>query len=147
MKLPAGVARLLAGMPSHGSLEQAFPLLSVDAMGLPHVCLLSRAQLEPLPSGVLALVGSPGTRANIARTGVATLIAVDEDGAHYCKLRRTHSLETPWALAAAFTLVGYKPDPSPVPLAPMAYVPDRGLEEAERWSQGVALLGQLREHL
>jgi hypothetical protein len=141
--LPQAVASLLAGRPTQGRIEQAFPVLTVDDAGFPHVCLLSRAQLQPTPTGLTALVSSPRTRANLRRRGIATLIAMTAEAAHYCKLRLIGSIEEPWALAAAFELVEHKADQSPVPLSPATYVPTNELEAAEQWDRGLALLRQL----
>ena len=140
MDLPQAVTSLLSGLPAHGQAEQAFPFLTVDEAGFPHVCLLSRAQVEPHQAGLLALVGSRRTRANLLRAGAATLIAVTPTAAHYCKLLMTRSIEEPWALAAAFDLVEHKVDPSPVPLTPLTYVPNAEVEAAEQWERGVAML-------
>lgn len=138
--LPPAVAALLIGLPAHGRTEQAFPVLTVDDAGFPHVCLLSRAQLQPTPTGLTALVSSQRTRINLLSRGVATLIAVTPGAAHYCKLRLIESIERTWALAAAFELVEHKADRCPVPLSPTTYVPTLELEAAEQWARGLALL-------
>ena len=48
--LPQEVVHFLAGGPVMGSAEQVVPLLTVDANGLPHACLLCRAQLDANPA-------------------------------------------------------------------------------------------------
>jgi hypothetical protein len=141
--LPPSVAALLAGLPEHGQAEQAFPLLTVDEAGFPHVCLVSRAQLQADRGAVRTLVTSARTRANLLRDRTATLIAVGSGEAYYCKLRATMWIDEPWALAASLELVEHKVDRSPVPLAPMMYVPTTELEKAEQWDRGVALLRRL----
>jgi hypothetical protein len=138
--LPQAVAALLSGLPARGRAEQAFPVLTIDDAGFPHVCLLSRAQLQPTPTGLMALVSSRRTRTNLLSRGVATLIAVTPAAAHYCKLQLTESIEQTWALAAAFELVEHTVDRSPVPLTPATYVPTAKLEAAEQWDRGLALL-------
>ncbi len=131
-------------MPQHGQAEQAFPLLTVDEARFPHVCLLSRAQLQADRRTVRVLVTSPRTRANLLRDRTATLVAVGIRDAHYCKLRTTTWIDEAWALAASLELVEHKTDRSPVPLTPMTYVPNADLERAEQWDRGVELLRQLR---
>lgn len=151
MELPQPVVSLLTGWPQVGRPEQAFPFLTVDESGFPHVCLLSRAQLEPVPAGLLALVSSRRTRAHLLRPGspaaVATLIAVTPAAAHYCKLRMTRSIDEPAALASAFDLVEHKADESPVPLAAMTYVPTAELADAEQWDRGAVQLRRLASML
>ena len=84
MSVPAGLARLLAGRPAIGAREQAFPFLTVDEGGFPHVALLSRAEVGVSPDGseVLAVVAGRRTRANLERDRRAGLIAVGGTTAH-----------------------------------------------------------------
>src|SRR5437588_12938945 len=95
MNVPAGVAQLLSGRPLVGAQEQAFPFLTVDDEGFPHVALLSRAEMELGRGGIeiLAAIASPGTRDNVLRGGRAAFIAIGGTTAHYTKLALKRTLE------------------------------------------------------
>src|ERR1044072_1114798 len=89
MSVPVELALLLEGWPRPEQDEQAFPFVTVDEDGFPHVMLLCTAELVATPdrSALLVAVASLNARANLARRGVATLIAADGAAAHYAKLR------------------------------------------------------------
>lgn len=143
--LPAALAVLLAGQPAPGATEQAFPFLTVDPEGYPHVALLSRAEVETGPAGdaVLVAVASRQTRANLARDGRCTLIAVAGDTAHYAKFRVSASIPTPELLGCELRLTAYKADSLGIPLSPIAFTTTGELAELEHWDRSAALLEQL----
>ncbi|MBV9047720.1 MAG: hypothetical protein JOY58_05605 [Solirubrobacterales bacterium] len=61
-------------------------MLTVDADGFPHVCLLSRAELEAGVSEIRGVIASQTTSANLKRSRRATLMVIDPAAAWYCKL-------------------------------------------------------------
>lgn len=145
--VPEAVTSLLAGRPEPGRDDQAFVFLTVDAVGFPHVALLSRAELDVSPAGdaVLAVVASRRTRQNLERDGRATLVAVSGDTAHYLKLELVRSLEGSGQLGCVLRPVEHVADSLGIPLSPLGYLPTRELAELETWQQSAALLAQLAE--
>jgi hypothetical protein len=145
MKLPDELARQLAGRPAPGQREQAFPFLTVDAGGFPHVALLSRAELDvgPGQATVLAVVASRGTRENLARDGRAGLIAVSDTTAHYAKLKVVRSRADGDLLGCELELTEYKADSLGIPLSPVAFTATAGLAALEDWRRSDELLRQL----
>ncbi|HWG02334.1 MAG TPA: hypothetical protein VG164_10890 [Trebonia sp.] len=124
MTVPAGLARLLAGRPDVGAAEQAFPLLTVDDAGFPHVALLSKAEIDVTPDGsaVLAVIASRRTRANLGRDGRAGLIAIGGTVAHYAKLSVVRAIDTPAALGCVLRVAEHKADSLGIPLSPIGFV-------------------------
>lgn len=147
MIVPGEVARLLAGRPEIGAAEQAFPFLTVDEAGFPHVALLSRAELEVMPDGsrVLAVIASSRTRANLARDGRAGLIAVAGTIAHYAKLRVLHTIDTPAALGCVLQAVEHKADSLGIALSPIGFVTTPELGSLEDWGASQRLLHALAD--
>ena len=134
MTVPRELVAMLEGAPVVGAREQAFPFITVDAGGFPHPALLSRAELEVGPAGELhAALRSRRTRANLERSGLATLIAVEGRTAHYVKLRVARSLAVHDLLACVFEVVEHKPDSLGIPLAPVTYEVTAEITQAERW--------------
>jgi hypothetical protein len=102
--------------------------------GFPHPALLSRAELEVGPAGELhAALRSRRTRANLERSGLAALIAVEGRTAHYVKLRVARSLAVHDLLACVFEIVEHKRDSLGIPLAPVTYEVTAEITRAERW--------------
>lgn len=147
--LPPEVARLLTGIPEINGDEQAFPFLTVDDAGYPHVALLSRRELEPQADGdtLLAVVASPRTRANLERDGRACLVAVDGDVAYSVKLQLVRSLLEPDAIAAAFAVVEHKADSAGLPLTGIRFRPTPELVRLEHWDRTAELLIRLAADL
>ena len=135
MTVPRELVAMLEGAPVVGAREQAFPFITVDAGGFPHPALLSRAEMEVGPAGddLHAALRSRRTRANLERSGLATLIAVEGRTAHYVKLRVARSLAVHDLLACVFEVVEHKPDSLGIPLAPVTYEVTAGIARAERW--------------
>jgi hypothetical protein len=147
MTVPGELARLLAGWPLAGVAEQAFPFLTIDEAGFPHVVLLSRAELDVAPDGgtVLAVIASPRTRANLARSGRATLIAISGTTAHCTKLAVRRVIETEAALGCALAMTEHKADSLGIPLTPVSYVPPPELAALESWEASRDLLSRLAQ--
>jgi AhpD family alkylhydroperoxidase len=143
--LPAALAALLAGRPAPDSTEQAFPLLTVDAAGFPHVALLSRAEIEVSPAGdgLLAAIASERTRANLLRDRRCTVIAVGGQTAHYAKFTVCATLSAPPLLGCELRLADYKADSLGIDLSPVEYAATSGLAQLEHWDRSQALLGRL----
>lgn len=145
MSVPDDVGALLGGFPDSDSHEQAFPVLSVDELGFPHVALLSRAELglSTTDQEILAVVGSARTKANISRDGRATLIAIGGTTAHYLKLRLARSMLCGSALGCAFHVVGHKRDTLGIPLTPIGFRTTEALARAEQWVESRKILETL----
>src|SRR5262245_49186078 len=143
--VPDQLAELLEGAPEVDADEQAFPFLTVDDQGFPHVALLSRSELDVQPgrAEVLAAVGSPRTRANLRRDGRAGLVAVGGTVAHYAKLRVTRSLELDGLLGCALEVVEHKGDSLGIPLQPIGFRTSAEVARAERWEASARLLRAL----
>jgi hypothetical protein len=123
------------------------PVLTVDEAGFPHAALLSRAELDVSPdrSAVLAVVASTRTRANLARDGRATLIAVGGTTAHYAKLRVTGSITGTGALGCRLAVAEHTADSLGIPLSPVGFTATAGIGQLERWPDSRSLLARLRE--
>jgi hypothetical protein len=144
-EVPASLAGLLAGSPEVGAHEQAFPFLTVDDAGFPHVALLSRSELD-VPadrSAVLAAIYSTRTRANLGRDGHAGLIAVGGTTAYYAKLRVTHSVELEGMLGCAMELVELKDDSYGIRLDPIGFTTTEQIAAMDRWESCARVLAAL----
>lgn len=144
MMLPIELREAALGLPRIGAWEQMLPLLTVDESGYPHVCLLSRAELEVDGNRVLAVIASPTTAANLVRSGTATLVVIDADHATYIKLDVLYTLEDLGCLAVTFTLHAVKRDAAGVALMPARYEVAEHLVITESWRRTEALLDRLR---
>lgn len=142
--IPATVVAALTGIPEPGVPEQALPLLTVDEAGFPHVCLLSRAEVEADERELRAAVLSRRTRANLDRDGRACLVLIEGTTAHYLKLRLHRQVEAAGRLAAAFELVEHRPDSLGIPLDPLLFTPTEQLAQLEQWDASAAALDALR---
>ena len=146
MGLPDPVARSIAAPVEPGSAAQAFPFLTVDAGGLPHVALLSGRELRVGGDGsLLVAVAGAGTQANLRERGVATLVAVEGTTAHSVKLRVRSVADAPPLLGAVLDVVegGHKADSLGIPLRPIAYDVHPDLARLERWDRTDAVLRAL----
>lgn len=145
VSIPAELAGLLSGRPGLGQREQAFPFLTVDENGFPHVALLSRAEIEVDADAdeILAVVASERTSANLRRDGRAGLIAVNGTVASYAKLRVTRMLDAGEALGCAMTVTEYKADSLGIPLEPVSFVTTAEIAQMENWDASERLLRRL----
>ena len=144
MSVPAELALLLETWPRPDQDEQAFPFVTVDADGFPHVMLLCTAELLATNDrgAILVAVASANARANLARSGVATLIAADGAAAHYAKLRVTETEEHDYFTVYTCHLAHYKRDSLGIPLRPMDFHATQEVAENERWASTRAALTQ-----
>jgi hypothetical protein len=145
LRVPAELAGLLTGAPAVGQHEQAFPFLTVDEAGFPHVALLSRSELEVTPDrrAVLAAIYSSRTRANLVRDGRAGLIAIGGTVAHYAKLRVVRTVEGDGLLGAVLELTELKDDSYGIPLEPIGFVTTEQVAAVDRWEVSARLLREL----
>jgi hypothetical protein len=143
--VPDELAALLEGAPGVDADEQAFPFLTVDEGGFPHVALLSRSELDVAPgrTEVLVAVGSPRTRANLRRDGRAGLIAVGGTVAHYAKLRVVRRIELHGLLGCALAVVEHKGDSLGIPLRPIGFRTSAEIARLERWEASAQVLRAL----
>lgn len=141
--LPQEVVLFLAGGPVMGSAEQVVPLLSVDANGLPHACLLSRAQLDASSAEVRAAVTSLGTRANLRRGGGALILVTLGDTVHHCKLGVLRARDSHGVLLVAFEPLEHKADTLGIPLEPMTFVASPWIASLEHWDETAVMLRSL----
>jgi hypothetical protein len=147
MNVPNQIAELLRGWPQPGLHEQAFPLVTVDDGGYPHVALLSRSEMDVAPGevAVLAVIGSSRTRANLARDGKAALIATGATSAYYLKLQLLRSIEDEGAMGCAFEAVEFKEDSLGIPLTPMGFQATDDIARMEMWERSGRILSRLAE--
>jgi hypothetical protein len=146
--VPAELALLLETWPRPEHDEQAFPFVTVDADGFPHVMLLCTAELLATHdrSALLVAVASANGRANLARNGVATLIAADGAAAHYAKLRVHETEEHDHFTVYTCHVAHYKRDSLGIPLRPMDFRATKQVAENERWAGTRAALTRRRQH-
>jgi hypothetical protein len=144
MTVPHEIVAVLAGQPEVGSWEPMFPFLTIDEPGFPHVCLLSRAELEADENHVYAALASRTTVSNLRRRPVATLVVVLADSAHYAKLRAVHTSASVPA-GVIFEVVSSVRDSLAIPLRPPRYLVTSSLPVAEAWAQSAGLLSLLTQ--
>ncbi len=141
---PDEVQRALCGWPEVGIWDQMFAMLTVDSEGFPHVCLLSRAELEAGVSEIRAVIASQTTSANLQRSGRATLVVIDPTAAWYCKLEvLSLRVEGEEPLAAKFQIVSVKRDSADVALKPALFMPTAAVSIEEDWKRSKRLLAAL----
>jgi hypothetical protein len=141
--IPDEVRSALYGWPQVGIWDQMFTMLTVDADGFPHVCLLSRAQLDTGVSEVRAVIASRTTSANLQRSRRATLIVVGTTVAWYCKMEVLALRVEDGALAAKFHVASVKRDSAGVALQPARFMPTAAVATEEDWQRGKRLLAAL----
>lgn len=134
----------LAGRPRVGQREQAFSLITVGADGQPHICHLSRAELEADATAVRAVVTSRTARADLGRRGRATLVVVAGREVHSVHLALDRTVEAGDATGLAFAVVGHTTSGMGIVLEPMAYTVPDDLPDREAWDRSQALLEALR---
>lgn len=144
ISVPAELALLLETWPRPEQDEQAFPFVTVDEDGFPHVMLLCTAELLATTdrSALLVAVASASARGNLARNGVATLIAADGAAAHYAKLRVHSSEEHARFTVYTCHVAHYKRDSLGIPLRPMDFHATKEVAENEKWASTRAALLQ-----
>lgn len=145
VKVPEDLATLLEGRPDTGAAEQAFPFLTVDDAGYPHVALLSRAELDVRAdrAAILAVVASVRTRVNLRRDGRAGLIVIGGTVAHYAKMRVWSLHEDEGVLGSVLEVVGHKRDTFGIPLTPIGFRTTEQVATADDWQRSARLLNDL----
>lgn len=126
--------------------HQAFPLLTVDDEGYPHVCLLASEQFVVEPSGehIAVSIAGRGTAANLKARGKATLVAVEGQVAHYVKCRVVDAEVVEGREGFMLEVHGYKADSAGVDLRSLAFRFSAQLAIEERWSRDRAVLAAVR---
>jgi hypothetical protein len=142
MTVPPEVVAALAGSPEVGAWEPMFPLLTVDESGFPHVCLLSRAELDSDLHHVYAVLASPTTVTNLSRRPAATLMVIVDDCAYYLKLGVIH-VSGSGLQAVVFEVISSVSDSLAIPLTPPRYLVASSLPVAEAWARSAELLSSL----
>ncbi len=143
--VPAAVVEALAGYPNVGVVDVMIPLLTVDSAGYPHVCLLSRAELDADADRIYAVVASPTTKSNLTRDRRATLVVFQSAAAHYCKLDVIALEEDGGHLGVAFAVSSSKVDgDGSVDMEPPRYLPTDAIASGEHWVHSRELLASLR---
>ncbi|HLI40656.1 MAG TPA: hypothetical protein VKV35_03315 [Streptosporangiaceae bacterium] len=143
MTTPPEVVAMLAGRPAVGAWEPMFPLLTADDRGFPHVCLLSRSELDADGQHVYAVLASRNTIANVRRDGKATLLAVGGETAVSVKLGVTESIDDDGWLGIACRVVSVKRDSLRLPLRPPQYLVSEAVSVTEDWARSERLLAAL----
>jgi hypothetical protein len=140
--VPAELALLLATWPQPDRDEQAFPFVTIDDDGFPHVMMLCTAELLATPDrdALLVAIASRTAQGNLARTPMATLIAADGSAAHYAKLRVHDSTEHDGFVVYTCHVARYKRDSLGIPLRPMDFRATKEVAENERWTTTRAVL-------
>jgi hypothetical protein len=140
--VPSELALLLATWPQPDRDEQAFPFVTVDENGFPHVMLLCTAELLATDDrdALLVAIASRTARTNLARTPMATLIAADGAAAHYTKLRVHAATEHDGFTIYTCHVAHHKRDSIGIPLRPMDFHATKEIAESERWTSTQAAL-------
>jgi hypothetical protein len=149
VNVPEALAELIRPAEAARPLDQAFPLLTVDESGYPHVALLASAQLgvDAGASVLLASVAGTNTRANLVRDRRATLLAVDGVALHVTKVDVVATVEGDDRTGFALQVASYRLDSAGTALHPMLFARSDELVAAERWDKDTAILGRLRDEL
>ncbi|MHB8244288.1 MAG: hypothetical protein ACYDGN_02885 [Acidimicrobiales bacterium] len=142
--VPPEVVATLAGHPAVGALDQAFVLVTVDDEGVPDICLLSRSEMDADSRQVRAVVAGRKARANLARSGRATLIVVAGGVPTYLALRCGAMVEREGAVGVALSVTRVLRDDIGIELHPIMFRVEERLAATERWDRSTALLGELR---
>jgi hypothetical protein len=124
-------------------MDEAIPLITVDPALFPHVCLLSRAQLDADDAEILAAIHSHHTREHLARTHTAGMIVVVDDSAHYVKLAVDRHISFDKVHGYAFRVVGHKMDRTGEALVGMQFFVSSQLPIWEDWETSGAVLTRL----
>lgn len=143
MIVPPELCAAVRGTPTIGTWDVMVPFLTVDEAGFPHVCLLSRAELDADAESVYAVLASPTTIANLRRDGRATVIAVAQDAAVYCKLTAEKSIVDGGWLGVRFSVASVKRDGLNIPLRPPGYLVTTDLAGTENWAHSTDLMTRL----
>jgi hypothetical protein len=145
LDVPEPVAALVTGRPGVNETEQAFPLLTTDPAGFPHVALVSRSEVEVSADRrrLVAAVASKRTSHNILRTGRTTLVAVGGTTAHYVKLEMVAHHEASGLLGCELAVVDAVADSLGIELSPILFRTSADLARSEHWDRTKELLSTM----
>ena len=143
--IPSSMVEALDGYPEVGVADAMIPLLTVDEAGYPHVCLLSRAELNADSSHVYAVVASPVTKSNLLRDRRATLVVFTPRSANYAKLDANGFKENGHLMGIVFDLHSMKEDGNEsFHMEVPRYMPTDEIATMEHWDLTRALLADLQ---
>ncbi|MCP2320168.1 hypothetical protein APR12_005549 [Nocardia amikacinitolerans] len=143
MSIPEEVQQAIAGLPAIGAWNPMFSFLTIDAGGFPHVCLLSRAELDTDGEHVFAVLASRGSIGNIERTETATLMVVGEETALYLKLRVHKRFEEDDRRGFVLVPDSIKRDTLHTPLRSPGYLATEAVAASEKWDRTARLLARM----
>lgn len=141
--IPPEVETVLRGASETGQWETVITLITVDGAGVPDICLLSRTELDSADGNVLAAVASTKARANLTRSGRATLW-VWTPVPTYLALRVVKAIPAGELTGYEFELTRVLADDLGAGLRPPLFHVESWLGEAELWHRSAALLARLR---
>jgi hypothetical protein len=134
VQIPPVVEQLLHGTPTVGTTDLVIQLLTVDEAGSPHVCLLSRAQLEADSAALRVVVFAGGTAANLDRDGRACVVLVADGAAYYLQVTVERRVAEGPLIGYLLRHQGFKRDAVPgSELRPMTYHVTPEMPESEDW--------------
>jgi hypothetical protein len=145
LDVPEPVAELVTGRPGVDETEQAFPFLTTDPAGFPHVALLSRSEVEVSADRrrLVAAVASRRTSQNILRTGRTTLVVLGGTTAHYVKLELVGHHQAPGLLGCELAVVDAVADSLGIELSPILFRTSAELARSEHWDRTAELLSMM----
>jgi hypothetical protein len=143
MMVPPEIIALLDGQPEINAWEPVLALLTVDEAGFPHVCLVSRMELEADSRHIYAVLASKTTTANLSGRPRATLVAVHDDVAYYLKLAVVRASPS-MPMAVEFEVASLTQDTLGIPLASARYLVTSSLPVTETWARTTEVLTRFR---
>ena len=142
--IPKSIVDALIGYPEVGVSDAMIPLLTVDEAGYPHICLLSRAELDAGTNHIYAVVASRVSKSNILRDRRATLIVFTVGAAYYAKLDAALIKEEGHLLGIVFTLHSIKKDgDDSFHMEAPRYLPTNEIALMEHWARSRSFLREL----
>lgn len=142
--IPNSIVEALIGYPEVGVSDAMIPLLTVDEAGYPHICLLSRAELDADTNHIYGVVASRVSKSNILRDRRATLIVFTVGAAYYAKLDAALIKEEGHLLGVVFTLHSIKKDgDESFHMEAPRYLPTNEIALMEHWARSRSFLREL----
>ncbi|WP_433678264.1 hypothetical protein [Nocardia sp. CA-119907] len=143
MSIPEEVRQAIAGLPVIGAWNPMFPFLTIGADGFPHVCLLSRAELDTDGEYVFAVLASHGPIGNVERAGTATLMVVGQEAALYAKLVVRKRFEDDDRRGFVLAPDSIRRDTLHIPLRSPGYLATAAVAASEKWDRTARLLARM----
>lgn len=144
-EIPTSIIGAITGYPEVGVPDLIVPLLTVDEMGYPHVCLLSRAELHADTNHIYAVVASPVSKSNVVRDRRATLVLFTSRSAYYSKLDADLIEEDGHMLGIVFSLHSMKVDgDESFHMETPRYLPTDEIALMEHWERSRTFLRRLQ---